>query len=77
MRTLAEYVQGPVIDNQVELANARVTTSVMSLLEFLGCYFWKGRISEHNLNFSGDNKEDLYNVLIRQVKNVRVWRELP
>ena len=48
LRTLSEYVQGPVVENQVELANARVTLSVMSLLEFLGCYFWKNFLPEQN-----------------------------
>ena len=77
LRTLSEFVQGPVEENQVEMANARVTVSVISILEFLGCYFWKGFLPKQNMQFSGDNKKDIFKLLMKQIRNVKVWKELP
>lgn len=43
IRTLTEMVQGPVPANQESLTQARVSSSLMQVLEFFSCVFYKGK----------------------------------
>ena len=66
-RSLNEFVQGPIFENQVVLVEYKgLTTKITQLLGFIGCYFWRGTVN--GSIFEGDNKEDLFNLLLRYRK---------
>ena len=56
VRTLTELVQGPITANQEALTQARISSSLMFVLEFLSCIFYKGRNKKLKKDFSGDSK---------------------
>jgi len=79
LRTMTEMIQGPILANQILLANSKMTQNLISLLEFIGIFQWHAKLNADHQGywFAGDNKEDIFCVVAFDTKDKSVLMEIP